>query len=128
MSRASYVAYRTDKRFVRRKRELKTIRIMVQLYCQHHHDSKNGIICEECMSLLNYATRRLERCIFGDAKPACSLCVVHCYKREKREHIRDIMRWSGPRMMALHPWLAMCHVLDKFRPVPMHPRKSGYSN
>lgn len=120
----TYIDFKTDKRFLRRKRELKTIKIMIHLYCRHHHDKKNGTICEECAILLTYATRRLERCIFGDAKPACSLCVVHCYKREMRERIKDVMRWSGPRMMVWHPWLAMYHILDKIRPIPKHPQKT----
>lgn len=31
------IEFTTDKRFVRRVRELKTIEIMVRIYCRHHH-------------------------------------------------------------------------------------------
>jgi hypothetical protein len=50
---------------------------------------------------------------------------VHCYKRRQREQARTIMRYSGPRMMRRHPWLALMHVLDKLRRVehPMEARR-----
>ena len=37
--------------------------------------------------------RRLERCVFGDAKPTCANCTVHCYNAEMREKMRAMMRW-----------------------------------
>ncbi len=45
-----------------------------------------------CAALLEYATRRLERCVFGDAKPTCANCLVHCYTAEMREKVRVMMR------------------------------------
>ena len=97
------VAFTTDKRFVRRARELKTIEAMVRLYCRGHGHPGRAPLCADCAELLEYATRRLERCVFGDAKPTCANCTVHCYSAEKREQIRVVMQWAGPRMALRHP-------------------------
>lgn len=94
-------------------RELKTIEVMIEMYCHHHHHPKDGI-CEHCNQLYKYSERKTIRCKFGTSKPACSSCPVHCYKPEKREEIRKIMKYSGPRMIYKHPYFAMVHVLDKY--------------
>ena len=104
----------TDKRFVRRARELTTVRVMVEMYCRDHHD-KADPLCPRCAELMDYAERRLERCVFGDAKPTCANCTVHCYTAEKREEVRVVMRYAGPRMMRSHPLLALRHLLKKFK-------------
>lgn len=118
-----YIEFTTDKRFVRRRTEVKTIAAMVRMYCRHHHGSQEP--CAECGELLAYATRRLERCVFGDAKPACAKCVVHCYNAAMREKVRVVMRWAGPRMIRRHPVLAVRHLLAERRPIPRLPEKKS---
>ena len=120
------IEFTTDKRFIRRARELKTIESMVRMYCRHHH--QHTALCPECAELSDYARRRLERCVFGDAKPTCANCVVHCYGAEQRERIRVVMRWAGPRMLLRHPVLGISHLLDGRRPVPALPGKRHASN
>ena len=93
------IDFRSDKRFVRRARELETIYAMILMYCRHHHGASERL-CAECTALGRYSERRLERRIFGDAKPTCSNCVVHCYRADMRERVREVMRWAGPRMLA----------------------------
>jgi len=115
------VEFRTDKRFDRRVRELETIETMIRMHCQHRHWGAG--VCTECAELNNYARRRLERCVFGDAKPTCANCLVHCYNDEMRGRIRDTMRWAGPRMLLRHPILAIMHVVDGRRPTPQLPVK-----
>jgi hypothetical protein len=122
------IEFTTDKRFVRRARALKTIETMVRMYCRGHRHEGHTLLCTECGTLLEYATRRLERCVFGDAKPTCANCAVHCYRADMRERIRDVMRWAGPRMMLRHPVMALAHLIDERRPVPKlraKPAKSG---
>ena len=53
--------------------------------------------------MLIYATARLDRCKFGDGKTKCHKYPVHCYRPDMREKIREVMRFSGPRMMFYHP-------------------------
>ena len=120
------VEFVTDPRFVRRRHQQKTIDVMVRMYCHGHgHERAAGAsTCAECGALRDYATRRLERCLFGDAKPACANCVVHCYRADMRERIREVMRWSGPRMLLRHPVLAVRHLIDERRPAPSLPRRA----
>ena len=118
------IEFTTDKRFLRRARELKTIETMVRMYCRGHRHECRAPLCSDCGALLQYAARRLERCVFGDAKPSCANCVVHCYKADMREQIRIVMRWAGPRMMLRHPILAIGHLIDERRPVPRLPARS----
>src|SRR6266498_891714 len=107
------IAFTTDKRSVRRARALKTIEAMVLMYCDGHGHAEAAPLCAECTALLRYAARRLERCVFGDAKPNCADCVVHCYRADMREKIRTVMRWAGPRMLLRHPILAISHMLSE---------------
>ena len=44
--------------------------------------------------------------MFGDDKPTCANCKVHCYSEAMRERVRDVMRYAGPRMLWRHPVLA----------------------
>ena len=99
---------------------------MVRIYCRDHHGKRDGL-CPECASLLEYSTGRLDRCPYGDAKPTCAECPVHCYRPTSREQIRAVMRYAGPRMLLRHPILALRHRLDtwrdRHRPVPPPPSR-----
>ena len=61
-------------RHPRLARELKTIRAMARIFCRKHHGRASDGLCVECEALLNYAIRRLDRCVFGDDKPTCVNC------------------------------------------------------
>lgn len=98
-------------------REWKTMTTMVWIYCRDHHRATSGL-CAECEQFLSYASLRLERCRFGVEKPTCARCPVHCYQRERREQVRVIMRYAGPRMMWEHPVMSLRHWLDGFRQAP----------
>lgn len=104
--------------FVRRDREFKTIATMVQLYCRFHHRTERGRLCRDCGALHDYARRRLERCVFGEDKPTCANCTVHCYKAAMRERVRAVMRWAGPRMLWRHPIMTVRHLIAERRPAP----------
>lgn len=115
------VEFRTDPGFVRRAREIATVAAMVHMYCRGHHGREHETLCSDCESLLAYASRRTERCVFGDAKPTCANCQVHCYTQVMRERVRAVMRWAGPRMLLRHPVLALRHKLDGLKPAPLLP-------
>ena len=94
----------------RLNREWGTIQAMLECYCAARHAGPG--LCPECRGLLDYAAMRLERCRFGAEKPTCAKCPVHCYQRDRREQIRAVMRYAGPRMLWRHPLLALRHWLD----------------
>jgi hypothetical protein len=98
----------------RLNREWNTMAAMMKIHCRDHHKT-NTSLCAECQGLLNYANVRLDRCRFGEDKPACAKCPVHCYQKTRREQIRVLMRYAGPRMLWEHPIMSLRHWLDGFR-------------
>ena len=95
----------------KREREKKTGSLMIRLYCRKRHHTSGGL-CAECQALSDYAVQRSDRCPFMETKTFCSNCRVHCYKPEMREKIREVMRFSGPRMLLYHPVMAVRHVIE----------------
>lgn len=95
----------------KREREKETISQMIALYCKKNHKVKGGL-CPECMELNEYARLRSDKCPFMETKTFCSNCKVHCYKPEMREKIRQVMRFSGPRMIFTHPVMSIRHVIE----------------
>lgn len=89
--------------------ERKTIEAMIRLFCKAHHQPHE--LCLQCSELLQYADARLAACPFGDRKPTCRKCPVHCYRRDMKEKIAEVMRFAGPRMIFNHPILAVRHLL-----------------
>ena len=84
---------------------------MIRLYYRR----KLGLLepSTEELELLSYAERRLTHCKFGDQKPACKRCPIHCYRSDMRAKIREVMRWAGPRMIIYDPVAAIKHLLNK---------------
>lgn len=101
-------------------RERRTIRKMVEIYCHDHHGGDG--LCEECSVFMDYAEVRLDKCPFGEDKPTCSNCPVHCYKPSYRDQAKAIMRYAGPRMLLRHPLLTIAHYIDGRRQA-RHPRE-----
>jgi len=104
----------------RLKSEYETLVSMTAIYCADHHGKQAGPLCATCAELMRYSEQRLAKCPYGQEKPTCNNCPIHCYKKEKREHVRELMRYAGPRMPLRHPWRALTHVYDKLRKV-VHP-------
>lgn len=93
------------------KREKELVSQMIALYCRKQHGNKQGL-CTECAELDNYARQRSDKCPFMETKTFCSNCKVHCYKPVMREKIREVMRFSGSRMIFSHPITAVRHVVE----------------
>jgi len=103
-------------------RESLTMTKMVGIYCAAHHDNFREALCAACQEFLDYAQLRLQKCPYGEDKPTCANCPIHCYKPARKAQARDIMRFAGPRMLLRHPLLAIAHQFDGFRKV-RHPRE-----
>ena len=99
------------------QRELDTVTLMIELYCRDHQNDDKPI-CNECTELLDYAAKRLSNCPFQEHKTTCGKCSVHCYKKDMRQKIVDVMRYSGPKMIWKHPIIALQHVIDSRRKSP----------
>ncbi|NOY43571.1 MAG: nitrous oxide-stimulated promoter family protein [Planctomycetes bacterium] len=89
------------------RQEMHTLRAMIRLFCVPQH--RTPPLCESCSELLEYAEQRLAKCPFGEKKPACQECHVHCYTPEMRSRITDVMRFAGPRMFFHQPIMTLRH-------------------
>ena len=94
----------------KRTRKKETVSLMIRLYCRKKHGGKT--LCPDCAALDAYARQRSDKCPFMETKTFCSNCKVHCYKNDMREKIREVMRFSGPRMIFHHPIMAIRHVIE----------------
>ncbi|MEI6900130.1 MAG: nitrous oxide-stimulated promoter family protein [Bacteroidota bacterium] len=105
------------------QREMQTIEAMIRIYCRHHHQEN---LCGECSSVLTYSLTRVDKCHFGSDKPACNQCPVHCYSPKMREKVKEVMRFSGPKMIWRHPVLTFYHLIKKHnhapKPIHLNPR------
>ena len=93
------------------EKEKRVVTLMIRLYCKKRHGTKTGL-CPECMALAEYAFERSDMCPFMENKTFCSNCKVHCYKPEMREKIREVMRFSGKRMLFYRPVTAVRHLIE----------------
>ena len=76
------------------EKEKEIIEVMIRLYCRRKLHAEQ--LPSEYAELLAYARRRLDMCRFGEHKSACRRCPVHCYAKDKRQLMRQVMRWCGP--------------------------------
>lgn len=83
------MARKTDK-----ERERKIMRRFVEVFCRKRHGTRSGEVCPDCLDLIAYAEKRLDRCPY-DPKPKCKDCSTHCYKPDYRARMREVMKFSG---------------------------------
>ncbi len=91
--------------------EIETAVRMIRLFCRARHGTKTSL-CADCSVLLARVLERLRSCT-RDPKPACRDCAAHCYPPPVRARIKEVMRFSGPRMLLLHPLLTLRHYLKR---------------
>lgn len=99
-------------------RERRTIQAMVRIFCRGRHGGAE-VPCLSCRELIDYAMCRLDRCPYGESKPTCQDCPIHCYKPAMRERVREVMRYAGPRMLLRHPVLTLRHWIGGWNRPPL---------
>ena len=100
---------------MKREKELATVTLMIGLYCRKKHGTQKGTLCSECTALLEYVKLRRSKCPWGEEKPFCSNCRIHCYRPDMRAKIAEVMRYSGPKMVLYHPVIALRHLTESRR-------------
>lgn len=97
-------------------RDLRTLAWFIRIYCENKHPDaprapmglkdfdlkKIGAgdlsICGSCSKLLAHAFVKRAHCPFHP-KPACKHCQSHCYQPSYRSQIREVMRFSGRKLV-----------------------------
>lgn len=94
------------------KKEKDIVKVMIMMYSKGHNKipfEEN----EELQELYKYCQMRLDKCPFRDKKRFCSKCKIHCYTQSRREQIKSVMKYSGPRMLYKHPILLLKHMVQR---------------
>lgn len=96
-------------------KDLKILAQFIKLFCHAKHDRKSAgearipgglqktehaqeTLCPECAGLLEHGMKKRALCPL-DPKPTCRSCQIHCYTPEYRQKIREIMAYSGRKMI-----------------------------
>lgn len=95
------------------EKEKNIIKLMITIYCNKKHGHKTGNLCNECSELLGYAHKRLDFCKFGEEKKFCSKCPIHCYKKDMKAKVKEVMKFSGPRLLLHEPMEVIKHIFGK---------------
>src|ERR1035437_2619547 len=97
------------------QKDLQTLALFVRIYCRgknhpdrlvtrfNHIDSsilskKPLHLCPSCSKLLHHAIIKRTHCV-QNPKPACKDCATQCYSKAYKMQIREVMRYSGWRML-----------------------------
>lgn len=95
----------------RQKKDIWLLGKFVEVYCSGKHDKTRQTavelpphriscrLCPECSSFLHYAIARRLSCPLEAEKPTCKHCKIHCYASEQRTMVRQIMAYSGRKLM-----------------------------
>lgn len=95
--------------------DLKVLAKFIEVYCHARHDRsaqsqtdlppefqgafrKGLILCPACAELLAHGIMKRRKCPL-DPKPTCKNCHIHCYSKDYRARIREIMAFSGRRVI-----------------------------
>jgi hypothetical protein len=56
-------------------------------------------LCRECAAFISYAIERRMKCPLEAEKPSCKHCRIHCYAPRQLEKVREIMSYSGRKLL-----------------------------
>jgi hypothetical protein len=96
------------------RKDLRTLALFIRIYCHARHQGQSIValkglnlqeitgkpvdLCPDCAMLLHHALIKRMHCP-RDPKPSCKNCPSHCYASEYRMKIREVMRFSGKRLI-----------------------------
>lgn len=93
------------------KKDIRLIGKFAEVYCAGHHGSQERTLfalpeglghrrlCSACGEFMAYAMARRMKCPLESEKPTCKACRIHCYATTQREKVREIMAYSGRKLM-----------------------------
>ena len=100
----------------RLEKDLRTLALFIELYCRSKHRDRVHSrvtlkthdvetiargplhLCDDCQKLLAHSFVMRTRCPLNP-KPSCKKCPDHCYAPHYRTRIREVMRYSGRRLV-----------------------------
>ncbi|NLJ40305.1 MAG: nitrous oxide-stimulated promoter family protein [Clostridiales bacterium] len=98
----------------KREHEKHIVNLMIKIYCRGMKHSPEAY-CNDCKELMAYSNMRVDKCPFMKTKTFCKSCRIHCFKKDMRVRIKEVMRYSGPRMIFHHPILTIQHGIESYK-------------
>lgn len=93
------------------KKDIRLIAAFVEVYCAGRHGAAERTavelpsqpgsrhLCRECALFMEYCVAKRMKCPLELEKPSCKHCRIHCYAPPQRELIREIMAYSGRKLI-----------------------------
>ena len=69
------------------EKEKEIVKLMIEIYCSKNHKTNYKKLCSEC-----------------------SKCPIHCYKKDMKMKIKEVMRFSGWRLIVYKPYEFVRHI------------------
>lgn len=95
---------------IQQTKDIKLLARFTQVWCAgHRHQGRTAFslpggirpveLCAACAAFMDYAVTRRIKCPLEAEKSTCKHCRIHCYAPEQRALVKQIMAWSGIRMI-----------------------------
>jgi hypothetical protein len=93
------------------KKDIRLIGKFVEVYCDGKHGGLEKQpfplpenlgarrMCDECARFMAYAVARRLKCPLEAEKPSCKHCRIHCYAAPQLAKVKEIMAFSGRKLM-----------------------------
>ncbi len=75
-------------------KEKANIKSSFAVYCNKHHNTKDGKLCPKCTALLATILPKIARCRYGVTKPICDRCDQQCFGDANNKAFMEIMEGS----------------------------------
>jgi predicted metal-binding protein len=82
----------------KQEKDIRVLATFIGTYCNGKHSTRKRELCPDCSELLEYARMKRAKCPL-DPKPDCKHCPIHCYAKAQRARIREVMGYSGRRLL-----------------------------
>lgn len=95
-------------------KDRRTLEAIGRIFCSNHHEGVKDAagLCPSCRSTIDDTLERAAACPYGH-DTNCEDCHVHCQRGEAQVRIREIMRYSAPRMAIQHPVMTLEYLRKK---------------
>lgn len=88
-------------------KEKELLTIMISIYEKGHQ--------QDLSELKEYVFKRIDCCPRKEEKTFCSSCPIHCYQKKYRDQIKEVMKYSGKRMLFKHPLITIKHLINTIK-------------
>lgn len=95
-------------------KDRKTLEAIGRIYCDAYHEGPKDAsgLCPACRETVDATLARTQACPFNH-EGNCQDCEVHCQRGAAQKRIREMMRYSAPRMVFRHPLMTAGYLRKK---------------